>query len=207
MRRMMKYFALAAVLTLPLYSASCLKEKIIQIVIGQEASADFFKDDASETFETPDTLDLCGALDDALAEAGLSRDDIVKIVVLGAYYGAVTLGSPHDWTISGEVSVARQDLGGSDVTAITYTSQSVAAALGKKIKAPLTTPSVDLLQAAANDWLTGASPILVAKLKNGTARSPQNTPPDASDRIIFSWRLWVKVQVVLEDSVELPDPF
>lgn len=205
MRNWITYLALAAVLTLPLYGAGCLEEKVVEIVITDETSADFSKDDESETFETPDTLDVCGSLDQALEDAGLSRGDIIKIVILGASYGALSNSSPHDWTVSGTIDISLD--GGVDVTAITYTSQSIDAALGKKIKAPLTTASVDLVQAAADDWLTGGSPVLIATLMNGTARSPGNTPPDADDPIQFRWRLWVKIQVIVEDSFEFPDPF
>jgi hypothetical protein len=179
-----------------------MKDKVIEIVVTSESSIQFVEDEDNATFADPALVNFDADIDDALAEAGYSRDDIKSAKVVAAHYGVVA-NDDHDWVITGAITVQRLGIG-APVTAVTYTSQSVDAALGQKIPAPLETAAVDVINAALADYIDGQTGTqLEFVIQNGAA-----TPaPSAIDRMEFTWKAWISIYVILEDNVEWPDPF
>jgi hypothetical protein len=195
--------ALLIVGTVFLRGDGCImKDKVIEIIVKSETSTDFEARGQSEVFEDTGTVVLDVEVDKALKDAGYSRDDIKRAFVVTGHYGAIVNNNTHDWTVSGSIDVARD--GGAPVQAMEYTSQSVDAALGKKIRAPLKKPAVDLINQAIEDYLNGASLIALDYIVNNSDVVPS---PSASDPVNFDWRAWITIHVILEDDVEAPDPF
>lgn len=203
MNRKILLAALLVVGTVFLRGDGCImKNKVVEIVVKSETSADFQAVGVSEVFSKEEIVVLDAEIDDALKNAGYSRDDIKKAVVMAGHYGTTANNTSHDWTISGSVKVAR-DLG-SPSDLMLYQSQSVDAALDKKIPAPLEATGVDVLNQAIADYLSGGSLItLTFSINNGSC-----TPsPSVADPVNFNWRAWVTIHVILEDDVDVPDPF
>jgi hypothetical protein len=197
--------ALLIVGTVFLRGDGCImKNKVFEIVVFAETTAEFENQSTSQSFINSISLFLDEEVDDALQDAGYSRDDILTAKVQGGHYGAVANNTSHDWTISGQITVER--VGGTTgaVTAITYTSQSVDAALGKKIKAPIEAAAIDEVNDALSDYLAGQNGIeLEFTIDNGSV-SPS---PDSGDPIDIVWKAWVTITVVVSDEADWPDPF
>jgi hypothetical protein len=178
----------------------CLKDKVIEIVLTGETYADFSQDEASENFVNAAVVDMGQEIRDILADNGYSTDDILEAHLTSASYGVTAFSQAHDWEISGRIDVTYK---GQTETAILYDTQSVQDALGKKIPAELQGPAVDLINTALDDFLANENPILTFTVVNGAV-----TPaPSGADRMIFDWRAWIAIQVIISESVEVPDPF
>jgi len=192
---------LAVVVLGALASPGCLEDKVLEIVLTGETYADFSQNENSANFTTPYEVKLGQEIRDILEDNGYSPDDIVSAHVTSALYGVTSFSHTHDWEIGGTIDVT---YGATTVTAITYTSQSVQDALGQKIPAPLEPAAVDLMNTALDDFLNGSDPVLTFTVVNGSVGP---TPPTDVDRMIFDWRAWLNIQVILEETVEVPDPF
>jgi hypothetical protein len=204
MKKISIVFALALVGLLTFGATGCLEKKVIEIVVTGETCADFFQDSASQSFTDTVVVDYAKEVEGALRDAELSRSDIVGAKFVSASYEVTSFTSPgHDWVISGSIDVERKDIVSTSSTIITYTSQSVQKALHKKINATLVGAGVDVINQALSDFIDGVDPVLEFTVDNGSV-----TPsPSDQDRIIFNWRACIVIHVIVEDSVELPDPF
>lgn len=190
-------FALAAV------NFGCLDEKVIEIVVTGETCAVIHEDEDGSSPPDPEVLDFAQEIRDILDDAGYSVDDIIDAFLMGGHYGTVNFDQQHDWTVSGAIQVQRSDISGPVVTIINYASQSVQAALNQKIPAPLEQAGVDVINDALTAFLAGESPVLTFYVVNGSIAPT----PSPSDRMIFDWKAWISIQVILEESLEVPDPF
>lgn len=179
-----------------------MKDKVIEIVVFAETSAVIEQDEDNATFTNDVLVDFDTDIDAALEDAGYSRDDIISAEFQGGHYGGLTKDD-HDWVVSGEIWAQREGVGG-QVTAINYTSQSVDAALGQKIPAPVEAAAVDLINAALDDYLAGQSGI---QLRFGINNGSTNPTPSTTDRMEFDWKVWMTMTVILSDEAEWPDPF
>ncbi|MDH4036415.1 MAG: hypothetical protein OEX18_03080 [Candidatus Krumholzibacteria bacterium] len=179
----------------------CLEDKVVELVLTGETYADFSQDETTENFVEPAVVDMGQEIRDILNENGYGTDDILEAHVTSASYGVTSFSQAHDWEIGGRIDVTYN---GTTETAIFYTAQSVQGALGKKIPAPLEVAAVDLINTALDDFLAGANPVLTFTVVNGSV-----TPvPSPTDRMIFDWRAWLAVQIIIEETLEdIPDPF
>lgn len=194
---------LAAVFTAA-NSGCILKEKVLQVVLSEEIHADFSEYHEGASWTNTLIVDYAQEVEDILNDAGYSRSDIDQASLRSASAGVLTLTDPgHDWTIGGAIEVRRLDLGGNFVTLINYTSVSLRGLLGGKQAADLDPNGVVLLNGALEDFINGSNPTLEFRVNNGSV-SPT---PSAQDPIEFEWRAFLLIQIVLTDTVEVPDPF
>ncbi len=178
----------------------CLEEKVLDIVLTSETSYDFHEDQASTTWATPVVVEIGKEIQDLLDKNGYNVAHIKSAHVTSASYGVVDFPPHADWTISGEIQVT---YGTQTETVLSYTSQSIQGALGRKIPATLGSAAVNLMNQALSDFLSGQTPVLVFTVVNGSV-TPAPTPVD---HIIFDWRAWLGIQVIIDQKVEVPDPF
>lgn len=183
--------------------AGCLDEKVLQIVFTGETYADFSENETGADNPETAVVDLADEIRDILTENEVSLSDIDDAFVTSVHYGVTSFDQAHDWTISGAISVRRVDLGGSFTPIANYTSVSVQGSLGQKIPAPLEQAGVDVINAALDDFLAGADPVLEFQVQSGTIAPT----PSAPDPMIFEWRAWLAVQLITTETVEVPDPF
>jgi len=189
-----------AVCLVPLVAAGCLDEKVLQIVLTGETSADLSQNETTENWTEAAVIDMGSEIRDILEDNGYDSGDLWGAHVTSVSYGVTTFSQAHDWEISGTITVTYN---GNTQTIINYTSQSVQAALGQKIPAPLEPGGVALINQALEDFLDGIDPLLAFTINNGST-SPS---PSVEDPMVFEWRAWLAIQVIVNEEVEVPDPF
>lgn len=206
MRNKQTTIVLALILCLSTLGSGCILQDIVtSIVLGNEACATFMENETSASWNDPFLLtDYGDELDQALADAGYSRDDIQSAALMAGHYGVTSFSGPHDWQMGGRITIRRVDTGGTAATLIDYTDVSVQGVLGQKVAAPLNAAGVAIINQALADFLTGANPSLEFEVVNDTV-TPDPTPQDP---MIFEWMACITVQLVLEVEVDgIPDPW
>ncbi len=204
MKKFIAYMLFLLVFSLICLPGCLLEEKVLDIVLTEETCADFTELHLIASFSTPAIVDLGQAVDDILLENGVSRSDIKLAKLVSVSYGVTEFALPHhDWLISGAISIERQDISSGPVNILTYTNQSITGALDTMITADLTPAGVDLLNTALDDFTNNQNPVLVFTVQNGSV-SPG---PSAQDPIEFKWKACAVMHVVVEQSLDVPDPF
>jgi hypothetical protein len=204
MKKIMPRIALFLLLCLVMVGSNCiLEEKVIEIVLTSETCVEFTENHDSQNFNTPMTLDYGAEIAEILADNDVSREDIVDATVVSASYEVTQFSHDHDWTVSGTITVERLDTGGSAVTIVDYTSQSIQGALGNRIYAELDPTGVDVLDTALDDFLDGSDPIIEFTVHNGSV----DPPPTEQDPIVFVWEACIVMHLIFAEEYEGPDPF
>jgi hypothetical protein len=205
MKRFIAAMSMTLLLCLVIGGSGCiLEEKIIELVLTNETSADFAVLDSSDSWNDPFTLSNYGDdLDEALEDAGYSRSDIKSATLMAGHYGVTEFSHGHDWDLTASITVERTDVPSGVATLIDYGTESVQGLLGQKKAASLNAAGVTIINDALTDFINGANPTLVFTLVS------DNIEPDPSptDKIEFDWRGWITIQILLEANVEVPDPF
>ena len=122
-------------------------------------------------------------------------------VVSGTYQVTRPSEAKHDWVVTSQVTIKRQDDMSGPVTDgpavfVDLTSQSLKAAQGKAVPADLNSAGVALVDRALDDLLTGQTPRLILTMEGGTI-----TPaPSLVDPLSFTWRACVTFQVVIDKN-------
>jgi hypothetical protein len=182
------------------FSGGCLDDKVLDLVVTGETSADFPVNETSSSWTKVAGLDVGQAIRDILNDNGYDDSDIKSAHMTSVHYGVSSFSQDHDWDISGSIQVTYN---GNEQPLMSYVSQSVQGALGKKIPATLHSQGVDLINQALADFVSGQNPVLTFTINNlGTAPTPT-----ALDPMIFDWRAWLAIQVILNEEVTVPDPF
>ena len=183
-----------------------LEEKVIEVVITGKTCAVFPENEDEQNFITAAEVDYGEEIGKILEKNDIDFEDIKTAKVVSASYG-VTSFTPtgvDDWELSGLITVERlyqapQTKG----TLIDYTIQSVVEALGMEIPASLNENGTAIVNQALEDYLDGQWPVLKFAVENETCVPP----PSPTNRLIFTWKACIKLQVVIEEEVERPDPF
>lgn len=195
-----RFFAMLAVCLVPLAVSGCLEDKVLEIVVTGETSADLSQNETTSTWVEPAIIDIGQEIREILEDNGYDERDIKQARMTSMNYGVTSFSQAHDWSISGQITVAYN---GAPEPILNYTSQSIQAALGQKIPVSLEQAGVDVMNAALQDFLDGQNPILTFTVNNGST-----TPtPSIVDPMIFDWRAWLAIQIILDQTVEVPDPF
>jgi hypothetical protein len=184
------------------YSGCVLEEKVIEVVLTGETCAEFQESHETEEYTTPVTIDYASEVDDILAGEGLSRWDIASAKVMSATYQVTEFEHPHDWTISGYITAEHVGNGG-PAKIIDYTDQSLLAAQPAPIPAALSLGGVSVVNEALQAYLDGDYPMLRFEVNNGSV-APEPSP---SDRLVFKWEACIKIHVLYQEELEVPDPF
>jgi hypothetical protein len=205
MRKARLLVPLFLLLAFGLMQTGCLvQDKVIEILLTDSTCAEFTTDDDSENFTDEYTVDYAGELGDFLDENGISRDDIVSAHVVSAKYKVTVFESPgHDWTVSGEIQVERDDIEDGPDVIIDYTDQSIMDALGVYTPAVLNGDGVELMNDALADFLDGSNPILTFRVVNGDVEPT----PTGVDPIVFDWEACVTFQLIYKKDFQFPDLF
>ncbi|HET6349565.1 MAG TPA: hypothetical protein VFH88_10840 [Candidatus Krumholzibacteria bacterium] len=197
---MKRTLAILAVCMVPLALSGCYEDKVLDIVITGETSAEFSQNETSEQWTNPVIINIAQEIRDILSRNGYDEGDLTGAHVTSASYGVTSFSQAHDWEISGAITVTYN---GNTQAILNYTSQSVSAALGKKTSASLESGGVDLINAALQDFLDGSDPVLTLTINNGST-----TPaPSVGDPMIFDWRAWLAIQVIVSTTASVIDPF
>ncbi len=178
----------------------CLEEKVLEVLLNSETCAEFIQNETTDNFNEPATITIGQQIREVLSENGYSVNDIAAVNIVSSAYEVTEFSGPNDWVISGNITVDYQS---GPIDLVTYTSQSVQAAFGVRTLTPMTTAGVNQLQQAIDDFLAGSDPSLTFAVDNDDI-----TPdPSVANPMIFTWKFYVVLQVVLNTEVEVPDPF
>jgi hypothetical protein len=187
--------------------SSCIMEdRTVEFVVTHETCVTFGVDSPTASFVVPATVSLADEINPALSDNDVAREDIVTVRVVSASYGVTAFTAPtppHDWHITGSISVERDDITDGPATLLDYTSESVQDAYGKHIPAHLNTDGVEIVNRALDDYIAGGNPVLRFKLNNDTV-SPV---PSSADRIVFEWKPCIVLHIVTKKDINVPDPF
>jgi hypothetical protein len=194
--------AMLAVCVTALALSGCFEEeeKVLDIVLTGETSAEFAQNETTSQWTEPAIIDMAEEIGDILEDNGYERDDLKSAHIMSVSYGVTSFDQAHDWSISGAITVADN---GPAQAIVTYTSQSVEEALNQKIPAPLQQGGVDVINSALDAFLDGQNPVLTFTIDNAST-----TPgPTVEDPMIFTWRAWLAIQVIIDEDVKVFDPF
>jgi hypothetical protein len=192
---------IAMALVLP----GCIERKSVQIVLSEEVGVAVHHEEPDASGGIPTPVGFPGFLESILANNGYSREDVVAVHVVGGFFGSSNVEGDHDWVVSGQIQARRTDsvVAGPTVDVMTFESQSVKNAEGKRIVAPLTTAGVELIEQAITDYLAGDSPVLEFDVNNDDV-SPS---PTVIDTMALDVNAWVTLQIIIEIHADVPDPF
>jgi hypothetical protein len=196
---------LACLICTVAFGTSCiLEDKVVQLVFTSTTSADFPENSEDENWTTIAVIDYADQIDDILADNDLARDSVESAILVSAYYGVTKFNQNEDWEISGAILVDRRDISIAQDTIVSYDKVKVRDALGRRIPADLHAGGVNIMDQALAQYIAGThDPILEFTVANGNV-DPDPTP---ANPIIFDWRAWLKIQVILSETFEVPDPF
>jgi hypothetical protein len=180
-----------------------LEEKVVEVVITDELCITFNENSPDDEFVTDSLFDYSAELDNALAENGLVRSDLINCTLVSASYEVTDFVNIHDWKICGSVSLIRKDIIDDPKPIINYTSQSILGACGNKTPVMLNTAGVALFNRAFDDYFTGGNPILQLTVNNACVIPL----PSNEDPIVFSWKICIVIHMVVKEKIEVPDPF
>jgi hypothetical protein len=185
-------------------SSGCVYEEMqTEMVVTERVNVQF-----DEYRESPDIgsavvvddfkMKLMGKLD----EYGVELEDVMAITMVSGEYKVTKPAKGADWTVTGEVTIKRQDDPSGPVTEgpeifVNLTSQPLAAAKGMPVPADLNSAGVTVVNNALADLKMGGDPRLIV-----TMESDDITPaPSPSNPLEFKWMARIVFQIVINTSV------
>lgn len=190
-------------------SGCIFEDKVLQVVLSNEICAEFKENHGAESWTNSEIVDYADEVNQILEDNGYSRSDIDAASLVSAHYGVTSLPpEAPPWTITGKVEMRRTDQRPTDhpwTTVVDYSSVALGDVLNEKVPVPLNQAGVDSLNQALADFIDGDDPEMEFRINNGDV-TPDPSDPD--NRIIFDWKVWLLIQVVIEELIEnVPDPF
>jgi hypothetical protein len=197
--------ALSVVCILALASGCVYDSLSSQVVVTEKVNVQFSEYREGPSIGSAVVIDTFKKrLMDALESNGADLEDIQSItMVAGEYKVASPSKATHDWSVSGVVTMRRQDdpmgpVTEGPATFVNMTSQSLVAAKGKPVPAALNSAGVAIVNHALTDLKNGGDPRLIVEMVSDNI-VPAPTP---SDPLAFSWLAQVTFQVVINVHVK-----
>jgi len=195
-----------SVLGILVLASGCVYDSLSsQVVVTEKVNVQFKEYRESPSIGSVVVIDTFKErLMDALEENNADLEDIETItMVAGEYKVAAPSKAAHDWTVSGVVTMRRQDDPMGPVTAgpatfVNMTSQSLWAAKGKPVPAALNSAGVAIVNTALADLKNGGDPRLIVEMVSDNIVPA----PSPSDPLEFSWLAQVTFQVVIHVDVK-----
>jgi hypothetical protein len=205
MKSLLAKFLLTCLICAGAFGTSCiLEDKVVQIVFTDKTSAEFFEDSEDELFRDTVVVDYADQIDDILEDNGLTRDSLDTAHLVSASYEVTRFEQNGDWTITGAILVDRMDISITGDTLVSYTNQSVREALNNKKKVKLHPAGVGIMNQALSQYIADThDPVLRYIVVNGNVEPS----PGPGNPIVFDWKAWLTIQVLLTETFEVPDPF
>ncbi|UCG50717.1 MAG: hypothetical protein JSW58_10965 [Candidatus Latescibacterota bacterium] len=186
-----------------IFASGCVYDELAsEVVVTEKVVVQFKEHRVSPDINSAVVCDrfrqrLLGILDDH----GATLDDIVSITMVSGQYKVAKPAKDKsiDWTVAGDVTVARQDDPSGPVTEgpetfVNFTTQPLQPAKSTPIYADLNSAGVTVINNALEDLRNGGDPRLVLNMG-----SDNITPaPSPSNPLDFSWLAMVTFQVVID---------
>jgi hypothetical protein len=209
MKKYMSLTALVLLLVFALGVSNCIMEtKVMEVVLTDNTCMPFSTESEDEVFTDVEFVDYAAEIDSILVANELSREDLIAAHLVSATYTVTDFEQSTDWTISGAISVERNDIVHGPETLIVYTEQSVPDGVGAVIPAHLHPAGVAVIDSALYDYINnGRNPVFVFRILNGDVDpnpSPEGTSPGP---IRFSWEGCIEIHVITRYEGDFPDVF
>jgi hypothetical protein len=193
---------LVGLMLVALAFTGCLEDKVLEIVLTGETSAVIHENETGLDEADEVVVDMATEIQNILDDNDYSVSDIDSAFVTSVHYGVNSPYTQHDWTLTGTISVSR-DFGPFEVI-VNYQTEQTLPLVGQKKAATLEQDGVDVVNQALYDFIAnGDSPVLTFRIVSGTI----TPPPSGADPMIFDWTAWLAIQLITEQTVEVPDPF
>ena len=207
MKKTIQLLSMTAFIVCVFGLSGCLEEKVLEVVFGNTTCAEFQENHTSSNWTEPLDLNYADEISQILEDNGISRSDILSAHLVSGTYEVTSFAGAHDWTITGSITVQRLDApapGSSPgpATIIDYSSVSIQASLGVVNAVPLNSGGVDVINDALQDFINGLNPVIRFTVNNGSV-SPT---PSTSDPIVFDWEACIFTQVIVSQTLDVPDP-
>jgi hypothetical protein len=187
-----------------LVGCKLLQMKVIEVVLKETTCMEFREREDSANFNTPETVDVADQIDDALASQEMTRADIRDARLLAGSYEVTWLeDAGHDWLISGNILIQRDDIADGPEIIVDYTNQSLETAeVEGEIFADLNPAGVALFNRALEDYVAGFDPVLTFTVSNDAC-----TPaPSPADSLKFDWTGCMYMYLIFKKDLEVFDP-
>jgi hypothetical protein len=187
-----------AVLGATLPFSSCVF-KNGDVVINESVCVNLEEIQTTGTFTTFAVADkFKEVLEAKLEQHGRGKKDVKSIHMVSATFKTISV-KPHDWTVTGDIDIARQDDPDGPITdgpasLVVFEDQSLKDLRGRPTDADLLSDGVDLVDRALESLLNDEDPRLILLVENETV-SPTPSP---SDPMEFKVRVCVNFQMVVD---------
>ncbi|HET6348037.1 MAG TPA: hypothetical protein VFH88_03040 [Candidatus Krumholzibacteria bacterium] len=197
MKQLCARLLVIAALGMLLVSAGCITDNA-DLVITDNICVNVQDTETTGSFTTFTVVDdFKDQLVKKLAAYNKGPKDLKSIHMVGASFKALKV-TPHDWTVTADVNIARQDTpgGGYDdgpAPFVSFTDQSLMALKGQPTRANLDASGVQVVDNALAALLNGEDPRMVLVVDNSSV-----TPtPSGSDPMSFTLQACVRFQAVV----------
>lgn len=178
-----------------------LEDKVVELVLNGETCVEFEEYHESISWNTPMVLDYADEIREILEDNDIDISKMEKAVVKSVTYEVTALAGTHDWDISGFITVQRG--AGEAKKVVNYTEQSLMEVFGEPKYADLAAAGVAILNGALASFLADPySPIILTFEVDNDTVTPAPTPSDPLD---FVWEACVKIQIIYEETFEMPE--
>lgn len=202
MKHLCARLLVVAIVGVMLAAAGCVYDES-DLVITESVCVNFDQVITTGSFTTFTVSDkFLETILEELDEQGKTLDDIESIhMVSGTFKSMTVTGTKHDWLITADVTIGRQDdpngpFDDGPATFVSFSNQSLQALKGSPTDADLHADGVELVNRALEAVLDGENPRLVLVVNNESI-----TPtPSASDPMDFKLLTCVKFQAIVDVS-------
>lgn len=187
-----------AILGMTLPFTSCIF-KNGDVVINESVCVNLEEVQTTGTFTTFAVADkFKEVLERKLEQHSRGKKDVKSIHMVSATF-KTTYVKPHDWNVTGDIDIARQDDPDGPMTdgpapLVVFEDQSLKELRGRPTDADLLSDGVDLVDRALESLLNDEDPRLILLVENETV-SPT---PSESDPMEFKVRVCVNFQMVID---------
>jgi len=179
-----------------------MEDKVVELVLKGTTCVKFPEYHESAEWNTPLVLDYADSIRSILEDNDIDIDKIKKVTLASVSYMVTQKDFPHDWDISGFITVKRD--AGEAKRIVKYTDQSLEAAYLTTTYGELDAAGVAIINSAFADFLDNPyGPIVLTFTTENDAVTPVPTPQDPID---FTWKACLRIQLVYEEEFNLPDP-
>ncbi|MCI0450835.1 MAG: hypothetical protein L0Z51_00420 [Candidatus Latescibacteria bacterium] len=198
MRTILFRVIMIAILGMTLPFTSCIF-KNGDVVINESVCVNLEEVQTAGTFTTFAVADkFKEVLERKLEQHSRGKKDVKSIHMVSATF-KTTYVKPHDWNVTGDIDIARQDDPDGPMTdgpapLVVFEDQSLKELRGRPTDADLLSDGVDLVDRALESLLNDEDPRLILLVENETV-SPT---PSESDPMEFKVRVCVNFQMVID---------
>ena len=172
-----------------------LEDKVVELVLKGTTCVEFAEDHTSAEWNTSLELRYADSLRKILDDNDIDIEKMSRATLVSVSYSVIDFDGAHDWTISGFITVQRDQ--GEAKRMAHYTDQSVVGAFETPTYADLDAAGVAIINQALEDFLANKeNPSYPIDLTFATANDDVDPDPTPQDPIQFVWKACLRIHVI-----------